>query len=193
MPKTIQQIGIVQGLTRLLGLRGRVRLSLDEVVVPVVIAGTLSRGDALTGPLEAAGAMELAAGGAGNQGNVQLFGDALGEIVLRIRKVTITTPVAANVEIREGTTVLGAAATPVFFTDFRTALTPAANLYGLATAGGLAGNVLFRAVLSTNTPFTVAFKNLIIPTGHGVHVTIISGNQLVAVSYEWDELDGSLV
>lgn len=193
MPKPIQQGRLVQGLVRRLGLVGRLPLVLDETVVPVFVVGNLSRGDQGVGPIEAAGGMELPAGGAGNQSVIQLFGDSLGDTVLRLRKITMTTPVGANVEIREGTTVLGAVETPVFFTDFRTTRTPAANMRGLAVAGGLAGNVLFRAVLSTNQPRTVEFENLIVPTGHGVHANIISGNQLFTVSFEWDEVDGNLL
>ncbi len=166
---------------------------LDQTVVPVFVTGTLDRGDLGVGPIEAAGGTTLA-GVVAQQSVLQLFNNVTSDTVLRVRRMHFRVSPSIGVEIRVSQTIIGAAAIPVFFTDFRFAgRAPVGSLRALAITGGVAGNDLYAMTPLAQTPVTVEFKNLIIPSGFGVHIQS-GGNQVaMSVSFEWDEVDGNTV
>ncbi len=194
MPAPIQQGQVIQGLLRRLGIVGRFPMLLDGTVVPTFEIGRLERGDLGIGPVEAAGAVTLA-GAAATQVVTQLFANDIETTVLRLRRIVVNDVTAgARIIVRDSATILGAVDTPVFFTDLRFAgREPAGTLRTLRVAGGLVGNDLAQSVAPGNVPIEFTFKNLIIPTGRGVHVVTTAVNSTMLASFEWDELDGGTV
>lgn len=103
MPKQIQNPLVGQALQYLFGLQGRVEPSLDEIVVPTVQIGDLSRGGPPGITRSASAAFSQAAGGAG-QFSVARF-EVPGNVVARIDSMVVrVSGAAATLIITHGST-----------------------------------------------------------------------------------------
>lgn len=197
MAKDIQSPTVSQALQQAFRLQGRVRPSLDEIIVPTISVGAVGQGVTPGVSFKAAGRVSVAAGGAGTNSQMRL--ECPGSILLRLDRVIMAAGATGAFFFGLGATFPTDPTTQGNhqFLDGRLrqglGLEPAGVVLGdSAAAAGPTGAPVRIPYLSTAGAVTWTPNNLIVASGDPNNFAFLecsfgTNNTATDVYFEWTE------